>query len=71
MMLTSVLLYVITRASPHYCSQPAAARRQGLFRFTNCLWYMYGATINQGESADSENKRQRRSIPRYLARRDC
>ncbi|XP_043220420.1 glutamate receptor ionotropic, delta-1-like [Amphibalanus amphitrite] len=48
MVVTSLLLYLMTRASPHYGPQPPGARRQGLFRFTNCLWYMYGATINQG-----------------------
>ena len=47
---TSVLLNLVTRASPHYELQPARARRRGLFRLTNCLWYMYGATINQGET---------------------
>ncbi|XP_037079294.1 glutamate receptor ionotropic, delta-2-like [Pollicipes pollicipes] len=48
MLTVSALLYAINGASPRGEDAPAASRTGGLFRAGNCLWYIYGATINQG-----------------------
>ncbi|CAN7985502.1 unnamed protein product [Ixodes hexagonus] len=44
----SVVLWLIARSSPEHAQLTPGTRQAGLVKFFNCLWYLYGALLQQG-----------------------
>ncbi|CAN7988584.1 unnamed protein product, partial [Ixodes hexagonus] len=44
----SVVLWVIAMSSPVHAQLAPGTRQAGLVKFFNCVWYLYGALLQQG-----------------------
>ncbi|KAM7307237.1 venom metalloproteinase antarease-like TtrivMP_A [Ixodes scapularis] len=44
----SIVLWVVARSSPAHAQLDPRTREAGLVKFFNCVWYLYGALLQQG-----------------------